>query len=561
MTEGKNDEELARAIPLKPISDIGAMLGVPEHALTPIGRYKAKIDPTLASSSTSPPKSKLILVTAMTPTVGGEGKTTVAISLGDGLNRLGKRAVICIREPSLGPCFGVKGGATGGGASQVVPRDEINLHFTGDFHAVASANNLLAALVDNHLYHGALPSLDARRITWRRTIDMNDRALREVVVGLGGASNGYVRADGFDIVPGSEVMAILSLARNRAELTDRLARIVVGYTHRREPVLASDLHAEGAMSALLKDAFAPNLVQTLEHNPVLIHAGPFANIAHGCNSVIATETALALGDYVVTEAGFGADLGAEKFFDIKCRQAGLTPAMAVVVATIRSLKAHGGADPNAIQAEDADAVVRGLPNLLHHIAIVKTFGLPAVVAINRYAEDSDAELAAVTDALHACGTTAVVSDHWANSGKGAEKVAEEVVALTNEEPNGAGFSLLYPNEMSLIDKVETIATSVYGADGIDVSDVVRRDFARLQAAGYGHLPICLAKTPQSLSTNPRLLGVPKHFSIPIRELRLAAGAGFVVALAGNISTMPGLPSRPASRDLFVNANGQIEGLK
>jgi len=557
------DDEIARATKLKPISEVAADLDLPDEALVPFGRYKAKIDLSVAASLADLPKGKLILVTAMTPIQKGEGKTTVAIGVGDGLKRLGKKAVVCLREPSLGPCFGLKGGATGGGRAQVVPRDDINLHFTGDFHAVATANNLLAALVDHHLFHGGSPTLDPRRITWRRTIDISDRTLRKILVGLGGVANGYPREDGFDITPASEVMAVLCLARDRADLELRLARMVVGYTHERQPVLVSDLGAQGAMSALLRDALAPNLVQSLENNPVLVHGGPFANIAHGCNSVIATETALALGDYVLVEAGFGSDLGAEKFFDIKCRQAGLVPSAAIIVATVESLKAHGGVAVSALREEDVDAVKRGIPNLLHHMSIINAYGLPSVVAINRYEHDSEAELAAIKNAVHENGAVAIVSEHWSDGGKGAEKLAIEVARLADDTSGsgGDGFRLLYPDDMPLIEKTETIATRIYGAASIEVDDRIRREFQRLQANGFGRLPICLAKTPRSLSTDPRLRGAPRNFTLTIRELRLAAGAGFVVALAGNVSTMPGMPEDPGARNIFVNDNGEIEGLR
>jgi formate--tetrahydrofolate ligase len=555
------DNEIARAISLKPITEVAAELGVPEDALIPYGRFKAKIDLDVATSLPSRPDSKLILVTAMTPLEKGEGKTTVAIGVGDGLKRIGKKAVVCLREPSLGPCFGLKGGATGAGHAQVAPRDDINLHFTGDCHAVASANNLLAALVDNHLFRRASPALDSRRITWRRTLDMNDRALREVVVGLGGAANGYAREEGFDITPGSEVMAVLCLAQDRADLEQRLARIVIGYTPDRQPIRASDLAAQGAMSALLRDALAPNLVQSLEHNPVLVHGGPFANIAHGCNSVIATKTALALGDYVLTEAGFGADLGAEKFFDIKCRQSGLVPSAAIIVATVESLKAHGGVAASAGQQEDVAAVKRGLPNLLHHMSIINTYGLSSVVAINRYEHDSEAELAAIKDAVADNGAVAIVSEHWRDGGKGAENLAVEVARLADAAPGSDSFQLLYPDDMSLIEKTATIATRIYGAASIAMDDGVRRQYQKLQAEGFGHLPICLAKTPRSLSTDPREKGVPRDFTLTIRELRLAAGAGFVVALAGDVLMMPGMPAEPSARHIFVNARGEIEGLR
>lgn len=555
----QTDDDIARSAGPKPITEIAARLGVPPDACLPHGNHKAKIDPVFVASLEGKASGKLILVTAMTPTLSGEGKTTVAIGLNDGLNRLGKKAVLCLREPSLGPCFGLKGGATGGGCAQVVPRDEINLHFTGDFHAVASANNLLAAMVDDHLHRGEAPGLDPNRITWRRAIDMNDRALREITIGQGGSVNGVPRTDGFDIVPASETMAVLCLARDRADLEARLARIVVGYTAAGNPVHASDLRVHGAMSALLRDALAPNLVQSLENNPVLVHGGPFANVGHGCNSVIATRTALALGDYVVTEAGFGSDLGAEKFFNIKCRQAGLVPSAAVVVATVASLKAHAGVAPESVAKEDVSAVKQGLPNLRRHLEIVRTFGLPLVVAINRHDRDTAAELDAIREAVKEAGATAIVSDHWSQGGKGAEALASRVAALADED--GGRFKLLYSDDLPLMEKAEAIATRVYGADGIELNDEVRREFDRLQAEGYGHLPICMAKTPLSLSADRKQRGAPQGFKIPIRELRLAAGAGYVVALTGKVLTMPGLPAHPAAHDIHVNANGEIEGLR
>lgn len=561
MSVVQSDADIAHATQLKPIAEVAADLGVPDEALIPYGRYKAKIDLDFTASLADRAKGKLILVTAMTPIQKGEGKTTVAIGVGDGLRRLGKKAVVCLREPSLGPCFGLKGGATGAGRAQIVPRDEINLHFTGDFHAIATANNLLAALVDHHLLRRKSPALDPRRVAWRRTIDISDRALREVVVGLGGVANGYPREDGFDITPASEVMAVLCLARDRADLEQRLSRMVVGYTTGREPVLASDLDAQGAMSALLKEALAPNLVQSLEHSPVLVHGGPFANIAHGCSSVIATEAALAMSDYVLTEAGFGADLGAEKFFDIKCRQAGLLPSAAIIVVTVESLKAHGGVPAAELQTENVAAVQRGLPNLVHHMAIVNAYGVPSIVAINRYEHDSLAELAAIEDAVAENGAVAVVSDHWREGGKGAERLAIETSRLADASSAEDDFQLLYPDDMPLIEKTRMIATRVFGADGIDMNDSIHRQFQRLEADGYGHLPVCVAKTPRSLSTDPRQRGVPRNFSLTIRELRLAAGAGFIVALAGNVLTMPGMPADPSARNIFVNDDGEIEGLR
>ena len=543
---------------MRPIAEIAAKLGVPTDACMPYGHYKAKLDSDFVTSLDQRPHGKLVLVTAVTPTVSGEGKTTVAIALNDGLNRLGKKAVLCLREPSLGPCFGLKGGATGGGRSQVVPREEINLHFTGDFHAIAAANNLLAAMVDHHLHRGGKPALDPKRITWRRTIDLNDRALRNITVGEGGSTNGIPREDGFDIVPASEVMAILCLAKDRADLEARLARIVVGRTSDGQQVRASDLMAHGAMSALLRDALAPNLVQTLEHNPALIHGGPFANIAHGCNSVIATRTGLALGDYVVTEAGFGSDLGAEKFFNIKCRLAGLTPSAAVIVVTTGSLKAHAGVEPDSLCHEDVEAVHKGLPNLFRHLEIVQTFGVPAVVAINHHENDSAAEIDTIQQAVRGYGSEAFVCTHWTQGGEGTEELATHVTAMADR--NDEQFHLLYPDDLPLINKAETIAQRIYGANGIEVSAEARSQFDRLQSEGYGDLPICMAKTPLSLSADRKLIGAPEGFSIPIREARLSAGAGFVVALTGKVMTMPGLPANPAAHKIHVNSRGEIEGL-
>lgn len=544
---------------MRPIAEVAERLGVPADACIPYGHHKAKLDFDFVASLDQCPPGKLILVTAVTPTVSGEGKTTVSIALNDGLNRIGKKAVLCLREPSLGPCFGLKGGATGGGRSQIVPREEINLHFTGDFHAIGAANNLLAAMVDHHLHTGGTPELDPERVTWRRAIDMNDRSLREITVGQGGPSNGVPRRDGFDIVPASEVMAVFCLAKDRADLEVRLARMIVGYSKDGGEIRASDLQAHGAMSALLRDAVAPNLVQSLEHNPVLVHGGPFANIAHGCNSVIATRTGLSLGDYVVTEAGFGSDLGAEKFFDIKCRQAGLTPAAAVIVTTVASLKAHGGLAADSLPAEDLRALQNGLPNLLRHMEIVGSFGVPLVVAINRHDCDTPAELDAIMRAARAAGATAVVSTHWTDGGKGAEDLAAQVADIA--DAGGSQFRPLYPDDLPLIEKAETIATRIYGADGLDVSAEMQAEFERLQAAGYGQLPICMAKTPLSLSADRKLVGVPQGFTIPIRGLHLSAGAGFVVALAGKVMTMPGLPKHPAAYNIRVNAGGEIEGLR
>jgi len=499
-----------------------------------------------------------VLVTAITPTPAGEGKTTTSVGLADGLNRIGKKTAVCLREPSLGPCFGVKGGAAGGGYAQVVPMEDINLHFTGDFHAIGAANNLLAAMLDNHIHWGNALGIDARRVSWRRVLDMNDRALREIVCSLGGVGNGFPRQDGFDITVASEVMAIFCLASDMADLERRLGNIVVAQTRDRAPVTARELEADGAMTVLLKDALMPNLVQTLENNPAIIHGGPFANIAHGCNSVIATRSALKLADYVVTEAGFGADLGAEKFFDIKCRKSGLRPEAVVLVATVRALKMHGGVGKDDLGAENVRAVEEGCSNLARHVRNVKSFGVPVVVAVNRFVADTDAEVAAVQAAAEAQGAKAVLCTHWADGGAGTEELARHVVSLV--EQGGAGFSLLYPDEMPLWEKVETIATKLYGAAGVDAPAAVRSRFRQLQDAGYGHFPVCMAKTQYSFSTDQNLKGAPSGHTITVRELRLSAGAEFVVAVCGDMMTMPGLPRVPAAARIRLNPAGEVEGL-
>jgi formate--tetrahydrofolate ligase len=553
-----SDIEIARAAKLKPIAEIAAAIGVPASALYPYGPSIAKLEPKYLESLADRPDGKLILVTAINPTPAGEGKTTTTVGLGDALNRIGKKAIICLREPSLGPCFGLKGGAAGGGYAQVVPMDAINLHFTGDFHAITSAHNLLAAMVDNHVYWGNGLGFDQRRIVWRRALDMNDRALREAVVGLGGPVNGFPREDGFDITVASEVMAAFCLASNLEDLEQRLGRMIVGSTYDKRVVTAGDLKAEGAMTVLLKDALKPNLVQTLEGSPAIVHGGPFANIAHGCNSVAATRAGLKLGDYVVTEAGFGADLGAEKFFDIKCRKAGLKPAAAVLVATVRALKMHGGMAEDALGAENLPALRAGLANLARHIENMRKFGVPIVVAINRFNADTEVELdfvkAAVGDAFQ---VKTIVCDHWARGGAGCEDLAHAVAGLADSDP--ADFRLLYPDMMSLWDKTRTIAREIYGADDIVGSDSVRAQFDGLEAAGWGSLPICVAKTQYSFSDNPALLGAPSGFKPTIREIRLRAGAGFVVVLMGDIRTMPGLPRSPAAERIRL-VNGEIEGL-
>jgi len=554
---GRTDIEIARAAAKRPMREIGAKLGIPEAALIPYGHDKAKVSQGFVAGLEGRPEGKLILVTAISPTPAGEGKTTTTVGLGDALARIGKRTAICIREASLGPNFGMKGGAAGGGMAQIVPMDEMNLHFTGDFHAITAAHNLLAALIDNHLYWGNALDIDPRRITWRRVMDMNDRALRDMVVGLGGARNGFPRQTGFDITVASEVMAILCLARDLADLQDRLGAIVIGSRRDLTPVHARDLKAEGAMTVLLKEAMQPNLVQTLEHTPAFVHGGPFANIAHGCNSVIATRTALRLADYVVTEAGFGADLGAEKFFDIKCRKAGLAPAAAVIVATVRALKMNGGTARADLGPEDVAAVERGCANLGRHIANTSGFGVPVVVAINHFTGDTAAELAAVQDFCAAQGVQAVLCRHWAEGGAGAEDLAHAVVALADAP---SAFAPLYPDAMPLLEKIETVATRIYHAAEVVPEAGIREQLAAWEAAGHGHLPVCIAKTQYSFSTDPALRGAPSGHSVPLREVRLAAGAGFVVAICGEIMTMPGLPRVPAAESICLNAAGEIDGL-
>ena len=555
----KSDIDIARAADKRPILELARdRLGIaPEH-LVPYGHDKAKVTLDHIESLEDRADGKLILVTAITPTPAGEGKTTTTVGLGDGLNRIGKKAIIALREPSLGPCFGVKGGAAGGGYAQVVPMEEINLHFTGDFHAIGAANNLLAAMVDNHIYWGNAASIDPRRVSWRRVVDMNDRALRSVVSSLGGVANGFPREDGFDITVASEVMAIFCLSRNLDDLRARLGNIVVGLTREREPVRASAVNADGAMTALLKDALAPNLVQTLENNPALIHGGPFANIAHGCNSVIATRAALKLCDYAVTEAGFGADLGAEKFFDIKCRKAGLAPDCAVIVATIRALKMHGGVARDALGAENLDALGAGMENLARHLRNVSRYGVPVVVAVNRFSADTEAERRLVAEACAKLGVKAVECDHWAMGGAGCEALAHEVVRTIEAEP--ASFQPLYPDEMTLWDKAKTVATRIYGADGIGADDKVRKQLDDLEAGGFGRYPVCMAKTQYSFSADPALKNAPDGFEVPIREVRLSGGAEFVVMICGAIMTMPGLPRVPAADTIAVDGDGRITGL-
>lgn len=554
----KSDIEIAREASMKPIAEIGAKLDIPAEALMQYGPTKAKISLDYIKSVKDRKDGKLILVTAITPTPAGEGKTTTTVGLGDGLNRIGKKAAICLREPSLGPCFGVKGGAAGGGYAQVVPMEDINLHFTGDFHAIGSAHNLLSALIDNHIYWGNELGFDERRVAWRRVLDMNDRALRDVVVSLGGVSNGFPRQTGFDITVASEVMAIFCLATDLKDLENRLGSIVVGYTRERKPILARDLKAEGPMTVLLKDAFMPNLVQTLENNPAFIHGGPFANIAHGCNTVSATTTALKIADYVVTEAGFGADLGAEKFFDIKCRKAGLRPNAVVVVATVRALKMHGGVKKDDLGKENVAALRKGCENLGRHIRNVGQFGVPAVVAINRFVTDTDAEMQAIIEYVEQFGVKAIECTHWANGSAGTESLANEVVRMI--DANSAQFRTLYMDDAPLFEKIDTICRKIYGADEAIADKKIRDQLKQWEDEGYGNLPICMAKTQYSFSTDPNLKGAPSGHVVPVREVRLSAGAGFIVAICGEIMTMPGLPRVPAANSIRLNDAGQIEGL-
>ncbi|NGQ90360.1 formate--tetrahydrofolate ligase [Rhodobacter sp. HX-7-19] len=554
----KTDIEIAREAKKKPIMEIGSKLGIPSEHLLPYGHDKAKVSQEFIKSLSGKKDGKLILVTAINPTPAGEGKTTTTVGLGDGLNRIGKKAVICIREASLGPNFGMKGGAAGGGYAQVVPMEEMNLHFTGDFHAITSAHNLLSAMIDNHIYWGNSLDIDERRVAWRRVMDMNDRALRDIVVSLGGVANGFPRQTGFDITVASEVMAILCLSNDLEDLQKRLGDIVVAYTRDKKPVYCRDIKADGAMTVLLKDAMQPNLVQTLENNPAFVHGGPFANIAHGCNSVIATKTALKLGEYVVTEAGFGADLGAEKFFDIKCRKAGLKPSAAVIVATVRAMKMNGGVAKADLGTENVDAVKKGCPNLGRHIANVKSFGVPVVVAINHFYSDTDAEVAAVKAYVAEQGAEAILCKHWANGSAGIEDLAHKVVQLA--ESGAANFAPLYPDDMPLFQKLETIAKRIYHADEVIADKSIRDQLKAWEAAGYGNLPICVAKTQYSFTTDPSVRGAPTGHSVPVREVRLSAGAGFIVAICGEIMTMPGLPKVPSAEVIRLNDAGHVEGL-
>ena len=558
MAAVQSDIEIARAARKKPIAEIGARLGIPPDALAPYGQDKAKLGAGFIASLEGRKDGRLILVTAINPTPAGEGKTTTTVGLGDGLNRIGRKAVICVREPSLGPCFGTKGGAAGGGYAQVIPMEDINLHFTGDFHAITAAHNLLSAMVDNHIYWGNAENIDTRRITWRRVMDINDRALRHVVASLGGVANGFPRESGFDITVASEVMAILCLASDLEDLERRLGDIVVGYRFDRTPVFARDLKADKAMTVLLKDAMQPNLVQTLENNPAFVHGGPFANIAHGCNSVIATRTALKLGDYVVTEAGFGADLGAEKFFDIKCRKAGLMPDAAVIVATVRALKMNGGVRKEDLSIENVEALQRGCANLGRHIANVRKFGVPVVVAINHFTSDTEDEIAAVKDYVARHGADAILCRHWAEGSEGIEELAHKVVELA--ESGQAKFQPLYPDHLPLLEKIEIVASKIYHAGEVTTDKGVRDQLAAWEEQGYGDLPVCMAKTQYSFSTDPNLRGAPEGHVVHVREVRLSAGAGFVVAITGEIMTMPGLPRVPAAERIFLNDQGYIEGL-
>ena len=553
-----SDIEIARAANKKPIQEIGEKLGIGTEHLLPYGHDKAKVSAEFIAAQKDKPNGKLILVTAINPTPAGEGKTTTTVGLGDGLNAIGKKTAVCIREASLGPCFGMKGGAAGGGYAQVVPMEEMNLHFTGDFHAITSAHNLLSAMIDNHIYWGNALEIDSRRVVWRRVLDMNDRALRQITTSLGGATNGFPREAGFDITVASEVMAILCLANDLADLEKRLGDIIVAYKRDLTPIYCRDIQADGAMTVLLKDAMQPNLVQTLENNPAFVHGGPFANIAHGCNSVVATKTALKLADYVVTEAGFGADLGAEKFMNIKCRKAGISPDAVVIVATVRAMKMNGGVAKEDLGSENVDAVKKGCANLGRHIENVKSFGVPAVVAISHFVTDTDAEVAAVKAYVESLGSEAILCKHWEHGSKGTEALATRMVEIV--ESGNAQFNLLYPDDMPLFDKIETIAKRIYRADEVLADKKVRDQLRLWEEAGYGHLPICMAKTQYSFSTDQNLRGAPTGHSVPIREVRLSAGAGFVVVVCGEIMTMPGLPREPAAQVIRLNETGEVEGL-
>ena len=553
-----NDIEIARAAKKKPIFEIGDALGIPPAELVPFGHDKAKVSQNFINSVQDRKDGKLILVTAINPTPAGEGKTTTTVGLGDGLNRIGKKAMICIREASLGPNFGMKGGAAGGGYAQIVPMEDMNLHFTGDFHAITSAHSLLSAMIDNHIYWGNELDIDTRRVVWRRVVDMNDRALRQITASLGGVANGFPREAGFDITVASEVMAILCLANDLTDLQKRLGDMIVAYRRDRSPVFCRDIKADGAMTVLLKDAIQPNLLQTLENNPAFVHGGPFANIAHGCNSVIATKTALKLADYVVTEAGFGADLGAEKFLNIKCRKAGLAPSAIVLVATVRAMKMNGGVAKNDLNNENVNAVKSGCPNLGRHIENLKLFSVPVVVAVNHFVKDTDAEVQAVQDYCAEMGTEAIISKHWADGSAGSESLAKRVAEIADSDT--ANFATIYPDDMSLEDKIQTICKNIYRADEAVIDQKIIAQLKEWEAQGYGHLPVCMAKTQYSFSTDPNLRGAPTGHVIPVREVRISAGAGFIVAVCGEIMTMPGLPRRPAAETICINENGEIDGL-
>ena len=554
----KTDIEIAREANKKPIYEIGAKLGIPIEHLLPYGHDKAKVTAEFIDQQKDKTDGKLILVTAVNPTPAGEGKTTTTVGLGDGLNAIGKKAAICIREASLGPCFGMKGGAAGGGFAQVIPMEDMNLHFTGDFHAITSAHNLLSAMIDNHIYWGNKLEIDQRRVTWRRVIDMNDRALRDVVTSLGGVSNGAPRQTGFDITVASEVMAILCLSKNLADLETRLGDIIVAYRRDKSPVYARDIKADSAMAVLLQQAMLPNLVQTLENNPAFVHGGPFANIAHGCNSVVATTTALKLADYVVTEAGFGADLGAEKFMNIKCRKAGLAPSVVVLVATVRAMKMNGGVAKKDLGSENVDAVISGCPNLGRHIENLTSFGVPVVVAINHFVSDTDAEISAIKEFVSAQGSQAIVSKHWEFGSQGAKELATRVAEIADAELSN--FAPIYPDDMGLFEKIETISKRIYRADDVLADKKIHDQLRQWEEQGYAKLPICMAKTQYSFTSDPSLRGAPDNHTISIREVRLAAGAGFVIAICGDIMTMPGLPSVPSAEAIHINAAGQIDGL-
>ncbi len=558
MATYKSDIEIAQSVEMQPITEVAKTAGIDDKYLEQYGKYKAKVDLKLLND-VKKPDGKLVLVTAITPTPAGEGKTTTTIGLADGLRKIGKNVMVALREPSLGPVFGIKGGAAGGGYAQVVPMEDINLHFTGDFHAIGAANNLLAAMLDNHIQQGNSLGIDPKRITWKRCVDMNDRQLRFVVDGLGGKVNGTPREDGFDITVASEIMAVFCLSSSISDLKARLSRIIVGYTYDDKPVTAGDLKAVGAMAALLKDALKPNLVQTLEHTPALVHGGPFANIAHGCNSVLATRLALKLGDYAVTEAGFGADLGAEKFLDIKCRMAGLTPSAVVIVATVRALKMHGGLAKTELGSENLEALEKGLPNLLRHVSNIKNvYGLPSVVAVNRFPTDTDAEVALVIEKCKELDVNVVLSDVWAKGGEGGKELAQEVVRLCEEE--APHFTFSYEDNLSLEDKIKAVVTKVYGCIGINIMPNAKKELAKLTELGFGSMPVCIAKTQYSFSDNPALLGAPKGFTVTVKNVKVSAGAGFVVVLTGDIMTMPGLPKVPAAEKIDVDDNGVITGL-